>query len=225
MSAAETGRRGVLLESTAADLLVKNGIDYVEHRFAEDVGAAAAAATEIGYPVVLKVVSPDATHKTDVGGVVLDIRDQRSLVSACASASTSLQEHAPGAGIAGWLVSRYLKEGQEMIVGAVRDETFGPAVMVGAGGIYAEAMADVSFRLAPLTHRDAREMIDELRCRSILDGLRGGQRADVFGLADVIVRVGGLLDADETIVEIDLNPVNVSAYGCVALDARIVIGV
>jgi acyl-CoA synthetase (NDP forming) len=213
----------MLPEPEAALLLAAHDLPYVEHGVATTVESALAHARRIGYPVVLKVVSPDIVHKTEARGVVVGIRDERGL---CASYRTVLEQvrsTCPEARVGGLLVSRQVTGRRELIVGAVRDATFGPTVMVGLGGVFAEALADVVFRLAPLRSIDGLDMLDELRGTRLLDGFRGEPSVDRDRVADVLVGLGDLLLSHPEIEEIDLNPVSVGADGCVALDARIIV--
>ena len=186
-----------------------------------DAEAAAGIAARIGYPVVLKVVSRDVVHKTEAGGVVVGVSDETALRSGPGHARERRGTHCPGARIDGVLVARQVFGGRELIVGAVRDATFGPTVMVGLGGVQAEVLADVAFRVAPLRRADGLEMLTELHAARLLEAFRGEPPVDRDAVADVVVRLGDLLVAHTEIVEIDLNPVIASARGCVALDARI----
>jgi succinyl-CoA synthetase beta subunit len=215
----------MLPEPEAAELLSTWGIPYVEHGLAADVEAAVDAAASIGYPVVLKVVSRDVIHKTDVGGVILDIRDEAALRVAHAEMLASVLSSAGDADINGVLVNRYVSTERELIVGALRDSTFGPAIMVGLGGVFAEVLSDVSFRVAPLATVDGLEMIRDLRGAKLLSEFRGRPSVDLLVVAELLVRVGALLLAEPSIQEIDLNPVAVFEDACVVLDARVVVAV
>ena len=223
MSVTASGAARMLLEPEAAALLASRGITYVEHGVAAGADGAAEVAGRIGYPVVLKVVSRDVVHKSEAGGVVVGLNDEAALRAGLATLMSAVSAHCPDARIDGVLVARQVSGGRELIVGAVRDATFGPTVMVGLGGVQAEVLADVVFRLAPLRHADGLEMLSELRAARLLDAFRGEPPADRDGVADVIVRLGDLLVAQADIVEIDLNPVIAAAQGCVALDARILV--
>ena len=223
MSAATGGSTHMLLEPDAAELLGSCGIPYVEHGVADTAEVAVEVAARIGYPVVLKVVSADVVHKTDVGGVLTGLKDEGAVREGMAAMLDDVRAHCPGARIDGALVARHVSGGRELIVGAVRDATFGPTVMVGLGGVFAEALADVVFRLAPLRREDGLDMVGELRGARLLAGFRGEPPVDLDAVADMIVNVGDLLVSHPEIVEIDLNPVAASAQGCVALDARIIV--
>lgn len=213
----------MLPEPSSAALLASFGIPYVEHGVAGTAEAAVETATRIGYPVVLKVISPDIVHKTDVGGVITGLKDEWAVRGGMATMLNNVRTHCPGARIDGVLVARHVSAGRELIVGAVHDATFGSTVMVGLGGVFAEALADVVFRLAPLQRRDGLDMLGELRGAQLLAGFRGEPPVDLEDVADLIVKVGDLLVSHPEITEIDLNPVIASSDGCVALDARLIV--
>ncbi len=212
----------LLAEPEAAAVLAEYGIAYPEHRFVTTAQAAVDAADEIGYPVVLKVVSPDVAHKSDVGGVVTGIVDAQAMRDALRRVTTSVTAALPDAVIAGHLVCEQLRGGHEVIVGGLRDATFGATVMFGLGGVFAEVFKDVTFRVAPLSARDAREMLGEIRGAAVLLGVRGGVVADEDGLIATLLGVSRLMMERSDITELDLNPVLAGASGAVALDARIV---
>ena len=223
MSVTTGGSTRMLLEPDAAELLESCGIPYVEHGVAATAEAAVEVAGRIGYPVVLKVISADVVHKTDAGGVVTGLKDEGAVREGMAAMLDDVRAHCPGARIDGALVARHVSTSRELIVGAVHDATFGPTLMVGLGGVFAEALADVVFRLAPLRRQDGLDMLGELRGARLLAAFRGEPPVDLDEVADVIVKVGDLLVSHPEIVEIDLNPVAASAQGCVALDARIIV--
>jgi succinyl-CoA synthetase beta subunit len=212
----------MLVETAAADLLASFDIPYVAHELVATPEGAVAAATRIGYPVVLKVVSADVVHKTEVGGVVVGIKDEPGLHTGFAELLRRVAANCPGARIEGVLVTRQTTARRELIVGAVRDVTFGPTVMVGLGGVFAEALEDVAFRVAPLRHRDGLDMLGELHAAAVLGTFRGEGAVDRDRLANMLVGVGTLMIVHPEIREIDLNPVAIADTGCVALDARII---
>ena len=220
-----SGRRA-LDAAEAAPLLAAYGIATPAEFLATSPDEAADFAQRIGFPVVLKLISPDILHKTDIGGVILNVQDEQAASAGFETiVARALAAH-PDAHIRGVQVQKMITGGQEVIVGVTRDPTFGPLVMFGLGGVYVEALADVSFRLAPLTAADAEEMIDEVRSARLLTGLRGAPAADRAALVDAIVRVGQLAADHPEIVELDINPLLVlpEGQGVLAVDARIILG-
>jgi acyl-CoA synthetase (NDP forming) len=213
----------MLGEADAAALLTSYGVDYVEHGVAGTEDEAVATAGRIGYPVVLKVISADIIHKTEAGGVITGLRDEGAVRAGYAQLMATVRARRPEARIDGALVARQVRGGRELIIGAIHDATFGPTVMVGLGGVFAEALGDVSFRLAPLRREDALDMLRELRGFALLGAHRGEGPVDLDAVAATAVRVGELMRSHPGIAEIDLNPVVVSEKGCVALDARIIV--
>ncbi|MHB1125770.1 MAG: acetate--CoA ligase family protein [Bacillota bacterium] len=187
--------------------------------------AAVTAAREIGYPVVLKVQSPEIMHKTESGGLMLNLKSDGEVAGAYRQILANVEAYAPGADIHGVLVQEMLGEGTEVIVGCTRDPAFGPVIMFGLGGIFVEALKDVSFRVAPLSRADAEEMIKEVKAYSILKGLRGQPPADVKAIVDVLMKVSQLVvEMGDNIDELDINPLIVfpQGKGIKAVDALIV---
>lgn len=201
------------------------GIPTPADRLATTTDEAAALAREIGFPVVLKLASPDILHKTDVGGVLVNVQDEAAARAGFETILARARAAQPAARLTGVQVQQMITGGQEVIVGVKRDPTFGPLLMFGLGGVYVEALADVSFRLAPLTERDAWEMLEEVRSARLLAGVRGLPAADRAALVRAIVRVGQLAADNPEIAELDLNPLLVlpAGQGVVAVDARIIV--
>ncbi|MGD9405594.1 MAG: acetate--CoA ligase family protein [Anaerolineae bacterium] len=220
MSAA---RGRMLPEPDAAALLAEYGIAYPEHAYVHNAREAAEAAGQLGYPVVLKVVSPEAIHKSDVGGVVLNVHDASSVLQAYEAIVRSVRTHKADAEVPGMLVCRQAPPGLEVIVGGLQDAIFGPALMFGLGGIFAEVLEDVTFRIAPIGPGDAKEMIQEIRGYPLLAGTRGQVGYDVEALADLLLAVSRMMAERAEIQELDLNPVRVYEQGLLALDARILL--
>ena len=206
----------------ARQILAAAGIRYNRSATAASAEDAARLAPEVGWPMVVKVVSPDVVHKSDVGGVVLGVADEGELQEACRRISEDVTRAVEGARIEGFTLEEQVS-GTEIIVGMSHDPVFGPLMMVGLGGIFVEVFGDVSFRLAPLTHRDALQMISELACRKLLDGARGRPVLDRHELAEILVRVSNLVEATPAIAELDVNPLVITADGLVAIDARVVV--
>ncbi len=211
---------GATSEDLAKTVLAAYGIATPTRRLVADAPSAVEAAAEIGYPVVLKLAAPGLVHKTDVGGVALGLREPAD-VAAAAHRLLGLPDAVAGSRL---LVERHVAGGIEVIVGGRRHETFGPVVMVGLGGVMAEAVSDVSHRPAPVSLAEALEMARELRFSRLLDGFRGSAGLDREPLASVVVAVSHLLARYGRVAEIDLNPVVADgAGGVVALDAVVVL--
>lgn len=212
-----------LAEADAHALVAAYGIPTVGAAMAHDSDEAVRFAEAAGYPVVLKVVSPDVVHKSDVGGVRVGLGSADAVREGYACILDAVRRAQPAARIEGVLVQRAVAPGRELIAGVSRAPGFGPLVMTGLGGVYVEALRDVSFRLAPLDATDAREMLQEVRGARLLGAIRGAPAVDVDQLADVLVRVGMLATDLPEIVELDLNPLIVEGKRVVAVDARVLI--
>ncbi|MCL4505584.1 MAG: acetate--CoA ligase family protein, partial [Chloroflexi bacterium] len=222
--ARSAGRR-LLDAAEARPLLQAYGIAGPREFLATSPQDAADFADRIGFPVAMKLISPDILHKTEVGGVILSVGDEQAATAAFLTLVARAQAARPGAHIRGVQVQQMIAGGQEVIIGVKRDPTFGPLVMFGLGGIYVEALADVSFRLAPLSPADAAEMIGEVRSARLLEGVRGAPPADRAALVDAITRVGQLAADHPEIAELDINPLLVlpEGAGVMAVDARMVL--
>ncbi|RJG40848.1 acetate--CoA ligase family protein [Mesorhizobium sp. DCY119] len=214
-----------LSESAAKALLGAAGIPFLHERVAGSAAQAGTDADAIGYPVVLKIVSPDIEHKTEIRGVLVGVADRAGVEAGFETLIARAAEHRPDARIEGVLVAPMARKGVETIIGVSRDPVFGPAVMFGIGGVHVEVLKDVVFRLAPFGRAEAVRMIDQIRGRALLSGVRGSPPADVDALADLLVRISEFAAAHRDDIEtIDLNPVVVLAAGegVVALDALVV---
>jgi acyl-CoA synthetase (NDP forming) len=208
------GRTTDVSEHIAKRVLVDYGIPVTREALAPNRDGALAIARSIGYPVVLKVQSPAIPHKTEARAVRLGINTDAELMAAYDEVITNVRTHQRGARIEGVLVQEMAKEGIETILGVVNDPLFGPAVMFGLGGIFAEVLKDVSFRLAPVTASLARDMIEEIAGYPVLAGARGRPRADLDALVDAIVRLSALaVDLKDVVAELDINPLFVFAEG------------
>lgn len=205
----------------ALAILRAYGIPIIEHRAARSPEEAAAAARELGFPIALKVLSPDIVHKTEIGGVTLDLHDEASVREACAAILDRVPLAAPDARVDGVIVERYLEGGRETIVGMTLDPSFGPLVMFGLGGIHVEVLRDVAFRVEPLSDIDADEMIRSIRGFRLLEGYRGEPPADLAALAEVVQRISQLVGTHHRIAELEINPLTIFEHGAVAVDARI----
>lgn len=218
------GRKTDLAEYEAKRVLADYGIAVTQEKLATSKEQAREFAAAIGFPVALKVQSADIPHKTEAGGVRIGLADAAAVAQAYEDILASSRAYAPQAKIDGVLVQSMVSGGVEIILGVNNDPLFGPAIMFGLGGIFAEVMKDVTFRLAPLSRFDAEEMIREVRAFPLLDGARGKPKADIAALADAIVRLSALaVDLKDEVAEIDINPLFVlpAGKGVVAGDALI----
>jgi acyl-CoA synthetase (NDP forming) len=218
----ESASLQLMLEPRAAELLAGFGIEYVGHELATTADEAAAAARRVGFPAVLKIVSPDVVHKSDVGGVVLDVTDETAARERFAELVARVHTRAPDARLEGVLVCRQITGPRaELIVGSLRDATFGPVVMLGAGGVFAEVLGDVSFSLAPLHEDDGMDMLRELKAFKTLTGHRDTPPLDTTAIARVAAALGVLMIDRPEVAEVDLNPIFALPQGCRVADARI----
>ncbi|HET7459033.1 MAG TPA: acetate--CoA ligase family protein, partial [Gemmatimonadaceae bacterium] len=222
---ARAGGASKLSELDALAVIRACGIRTLDAALARDAEDAVRAAESIGFPVVLKVVSPQVVHKTDVGGVRVGIGDAGAVREAYDAIVASVRDRVPDADIEGVLVQRMAAaSGRELIAGISRLPNFGPMIMVGLGGVYVEALHDVQLRLAPIDRCDALEMLRSLRSARLLGPIRGEPAVDVEKVADALVRLGLLADAFPEIAELDVNPLRVGGDGALALDARVLLG-
>jgi acetyl coenzyme A synthetase (ADP forming)-like protein len=212
-----------LPQDDALRVLSLYGLPVIKTESASSKADAIAAAKRIGFPVAMKILSPDIIHKIDVGGVKLDLNDEQNVSEAYDEIQRNVKSHVPNARIEGVLLQEYLTGGTETIVGIHRDAKFGPLLMFGIGGIYVEAYRDVSFRLAPIRELSATNMISDIRGSKILQGFRGQPPADTQAIAECIQRLSQLSVELPDVVELDVNPLVALANGCRALDARIII--
>jgi acyl-CoA synthetase (NDP forming) len=220
---ARTQGRKILTEVESKQLLEEAGIPTARARLATSRDAAVQAAREIGFPVVLKVVSPQITHKTDVGGVKLDLKSPEEVAAAFDEIMAAARRAAPDATVDGVSVQQMARPGIEVIVGVSTDPQFGPVIMFGLGGVLVEVLKDVSFRIIPIAPRDARQMIHEIKGFPLLEGYRGQDPADLAALESLLLRVSGFVEQQPEVSELDLNPVFAYKDGALAVDARIVL--
>lgn len=212
-----------LLEPEAKEFIEACGINTTKQRMTSSREEAIQAARSMGYPVVLKIVSPDISHKTEVGGVKLGIQDDKGVVNAYDEIMRDVTIRQPGARIHGIIVQEMATPSTEVIVGGLRDPQFGPAVMFGLGGIFVEVFKDVSFRIAPVEEYEARDMIRQIKGAEVLKGFRNRKAADISALVQTIVQVSDIMVTIEEVKEIDLNPILVYPIGLKAVDARIIL--
>ncbi len=213
----------MLNEFESKEILRQAGLPVVETFIVKSKRAAIDAAKQIGFPVVMKIASSDITHKSDVGGVRLELTGVSQVGKAYSDIISSVKEKASGAKIDGVTVQTMAKPGVEVIIGMSKDAQFGPVIMFGMGGILVEILNDVSFRLVPLERRDAAEMIREIKGYALLKGVRGQPPAKIAALEDLLLKVSDFIAKNPRIKELDLNPVIASPEGVIIADARIVI--
>lgn len=223
IEAARSEGRTLLTEIEAKQMLEQAGIPVSPARLAKTRDEAIAIANELGYPAVLKIVSPQITHKSDVGGVALNLRSAEEVAEAFDRIVASAKHHQPDATIEGVAVQRMEKPGIEVIIGMTKDPQFGPVMMFGLGGILVEVLKDVAFRIVPLNERDARQMVHEIKGYPLLEGYRGQDPADVKALEQLLLKVSAFIEQHPEIAELDLNPVFAYKDGAIAVDARIVL--
>jgi acyl-CoA synthetase (NDP forming) len=212
-----------LIEPEARAICLEYGIPTPLSKVATSASSAAAFAGELGYPVVLKVVSQDIVHKSDVGGVALGLLSSESVESAYHSILENVQAHRPDARVQGVLVQRMAPESTQVIVGSVNDPQFGPTILFGLGGVFVEVLKDVAFRIAPIEERDAREMIREIKGYSVLTGYRGSPPVDQDAIANIIMCTSRLVTENPQIEQMDLNPTMVYERGAMVVDARMLL--
>ena len=223
ISAALDKGRAQLNEVEAKQLLASAGVPVAETQLAITADEAVNAAEEIGYHVVMKIVSPEIAHKSDVGGVVVGVENSDDVRSIFEEINRSVADKAPQAEIDGVAIQAMVPQGTEIIVGSTTDEQFGPVMMFGLGGVFVEILEDVAFRIVPLEPKDASDIVREIKGFPLLDGARGREKADLDSLENLILKVSNLVDENPQIAELDLNPVFAYSDGVVAVDAHIVL--
>jgi acyl-CoA synthetase (NDP forming) len=211
----------LLTEHEAKKLLARYDIPVTEGSIAQDEKEALAIALQIGTPVAMKISSPDISHKSDVDGVVLNVKKE-DVKKTYSRMISHIKTAVPDANIEGILVQQMAPAGHEVIVGLKKDAQFGHAMMFGLGGIFVEVYRDVTFRVVPIEKRMAFDMISDIKGYPILKGIRGRKTADIGSIADVLISVSNLAEK-EKIIELDINPLMVSEKGAIAVDARAMI--
>ena len=212
-----------LSQHDAMKVLEAYGLPIAKTEFAKTREEAVKSAKRIGFPVAMKIVSPEVVHKFDVGGVKLDLTSERDVLESFNEIMRNVKSQLPKAGLEGVVVQEHVRGGRETIVGMRRDPKFGPLLMFGLGGIYVEAYRDVSFRMAPVRELGAYNMISQIRGSKILEGFRGQPPSDIKALAECIERTSQLALELEDVQELDVNPLVAFEKGCRAVDARIII--
>ncbi len=209
-------------EDDAASILAHYGFRFPRKALARTSREAALLASRIGFPVVMKIASPDILHKTDVGGVKLNIHSAKETEDSFLEITANARRFMPHAFIQGVMLYEMIGGGKEIILGVTHDRSFGHMLMFGLGGIYVEMMKDVSFRIAPVSHRDAQAMVNEIKMAALLRGTRGEKAVDVNSVIEGILHLSCLVTDFPVVREIDINPLMVTEKGAVALDARII---
>jgi acyl-CoA synthetase (NDP forming) len=220
---AKKEKRKFLLEPEAKTVCIKCGIPVTNFKVAKNETEAVKLAEQIGYPIVLKIVSPDIIHKSDVGGVIIGLKTAKDVQNAYHQILKNVKKHKADAKIAGVLVQEMAPPSTEVIVGAIKDPQFGPALMFGLGGIFVEVLKDVTFRVAPITEDEACEMITEVKAYPLLKGYRGQPPADTEAIVQILLKTSRLVMEHQEIKELDLNPIMVYEKGAKTVDARIIL--
>jgi acyl-CoA synthetase (NDP forming) len=218
----KTGRKH-LLEMEAKSVCMEYGIPVTRFSLAKSGVEAVKFAERIGYPVVLKIVSPDIIHKSDVGGVMLNLKDAKDVRKAYKQIMENMKKHKKDAEIVGVLVQEMVPPSTEVIVGAVKDPQFGHALMFGLGGVFVEVLKDVTFRIVPINEEEAHEMIGEVKAYPLLKGYRGMPPADIQAIVQILLKTSRLVSEHPEIRELDLNPIMVYEKGAKTVDARIIL--
>lgn len=220
--ARKTGRKH-LLEMEAKTVCMEYGIPVTQFRLAKNEAEAVKFAEDIGYPVVLKIVSPDIIHKSDVGGVMLNLKNAKDVRKAYRQIMENVKKHKKDAEILGVLVQEMAPPSTEVIVGAIKDPQFGHALMFGLGGVFVEVLKDVTFRIVPINEEEAYEMISEVKAYPLLKGYRGMPPADINSIVQILLKTSRLVSEHPEIKELDLNPIMVYEKGAKTVDARIIL--
>jgi len=216
-------KRAVLTEIEAKQILVESGINCTDTQLATTKDAAVRLSEQFGYPVVLKVSSVDITHKSDAGGVKVNLKNRAEVENAFDAILRSCKSAVPAARIEGVSVQRMARPGIEVIMGMIKDPSFGPVVMFGLGGVFVKVLKDVAFRIVPIEKSDAEDMINEIKGKKLLEGYRGQEPADVAYLQQMLLKLSDFVNTPPEIEEIDMNPVFAYKDGAVVVDARIIL--
>ena len=212
-----------LLEIEAKELLKEYGIPVPDFKLIKSEDEITGLAKKINFPIVMKIVSPDIIHKTDAGGVKINIKDEMEARSAYQEIIFQAKKYNKEARIEGVIVYSMVPQGTEIIIGMMKDPHFGPVAMFGLGGIFVEILKDISFRILPIEERDAREMITEIKGYEILKGVRGECPKDIKAIKNLLLKISQLALENPEISEIDLNPIFVFENGIQVVDARMIL--
>jgi acyl-CoA synthetase (NDP forming) len=220
---AKKEERSILTEFESKRILKQIGVPVVETRLARNQKEAVSISQRIGFPVVLKIISPDVVHKTDSGGVKLGLKNASEVKKAYDDILRSVKKKHPRALIHGISVQKMVPPGTEVIIGTSKDPQFGPVIMFGLGGVFVEVLKDVSFRVIPVGRRDAQEMIQETKGFPLLQAFRGKEPANISALVGMILKISKWINENPQIREMELNPVLAYKDKALAVDARIVL--
>jgi len=223
LSQARKEKRTVLTEIESKTVLREVGLNCTDTRLAATRENAVALSKEIGYPAVLKIASKDITHKSDAGGVKVNLKDKADVERAYDEIMASARKKFPNAVIEGVTVQSMARPGTEVIMGIVKDPSFGPVIMFGLGGVFVEVLKDVAFRIVPIETSDAVDMINEIKGKRLLEGYRGQEPADLAYLQQMLLKLSDFVNTTPEIEEIDMNPVFAYKDGAVVVDARIIL--
>lgn len=215
--------RSILTEFESKRILKQAGISVVETKLAKSQKEAVEISQKIGFPIALKIVSPDVIHKTDSGGVKLSVNSVAQVKKAYDEILKKVRKQYPKALLHGISVQKMVQSGTEVIVGVSKDPQFGPVVMFGLGGIFVELFKDVSFRVIPVERKDAQEMIKEIKGFPLLQGYRGKEPADISSLVNIILKISKFIEGNPQIKELEMNPIFAYRHRAVAADARIIL--
>ena len=216
-------KRKSLLETEAKVICREYGIPVTRFELAKSEEEAVEFAASIGFPVVLKIVSPDIIHKSDIGAVMINLKNTKEVSNAYEQILSNVKKHDAKAQIVGILVQEMAPASTEVIVGSTSDPQFGPAVMFGLGGVFVEVLKDVTFRIAPISEGDALEMIEEVKAYPLLKGYRGSPPVDINAIVKILLDTSKLVMENQQIKELDLNPILVYEQGAKTVDARIIL--
>ena len=215
--------RTLLTETESKALISESGIAVTDTQLACSISEAVSISDRIGYPVVLKIASKDITHKSDADGVKVGLRTPTAVRKAYKQIFTSVLQKYPTAALQGVTVQKSVDQGVQVIIGMFTDVQFGPVLMFGLGGVWVEILKDVSFRIIPLTKKDAASLIRDIKGFPLLEGRRGQKASDIKSIEAALLKISAFVEKYSEIKEIDLNPIFVYEKGCVAVDARIII--
>ena len=213
----------MLTEFESKRILKQMGISVVETKLAKTQKEAVSLSQKIGFPVVLKIASPDVIHKSDSGGVKLSLNNAAEVKKAYDEILKKVKRQYPKAAVHGVSVQKMVRPGTEVIVGTSQDPQFGPVIMFGLGGIFVELLKDVSFRVIPVKRKDAQEMIEEIKGYPLLQGYRGKEPASLTALVEIILKISKFVEQNSQIKELELNPVFAYRNKAIAVDARIIL--